>query len=119
RGDRLAVERELDGTRRGHGLAPREPLAPSLPRERSERGEGGERRGPGGGSFFPVGASKKSPPPLTPPRHSLREWGEGNPEAGACAKSAPGRAEGDRSENLTIIRRPRAAGRGRGAGGVQ
>jgi hypothetical protein len=26
---------------------------------------------------------EKSPPPLTPPRHSLREWGEGNPAASA------------------------------------
>jgi hypothetical protein len=29
------------------------------------------------------------PPPLTPPRHSLREWGEGNPAAGACYLFSP------------------------------
>jgi len=52
---------------------------------RSERGEGGERSEPGGGSFHylmgPACAEHKRPPPLTPPRHSLREWGEGNPDA--------------------------------------
>src|SRR5215471_15638917 len=41
-------------------------------------GEGGERSEPGGGSFFNLlGGScteHKHPPPLTPPRHSLREW---------------------------------------------
>ena len=33
-------------------------------------------------SFFvrTVRVSHKRPPPLTPPRHSLREWGEGNYE---------------------------------------
>src|SRR5262249_55638001 len=30
---RLAVERKADGTRRRHGLAPPEPLAPSLPQK--------------------------------------------------------------------------------------
>jgi hypothetical protein len=39
-----------------------------------------------GGSFFTLGAQKKRPPPLTPPHHSLREWGEGNPAACACSK---------------------------------
>jgi len=34
----------------------------------------------GGFSLFAhsAGAAHKRPPPLTPPRHSLREWGEGN-----------------------------------------
>src|SRR5690242_20554024 len=70
----------------------------SIPPPASEAsgGEGGERSEPGGGcssnqrsvignqtqieimitdswSLIPV-----RPPPLTPPRHSLREWGEGN-----------------------------------------
>ena len=61
----------------------------SLPRERSERGEGGERSEPGGGSFlFATDVRwRKRPPPLTPPHHSLREWGEGNPTACAQAQT--------------------------------
>jgi len=31
---------------------------------------------------------EESPPPLTPPRHSLHEWGEGNPAAGASPVEA-------------------------------
>src|ERR1051326_8580189 len=34
--------------------------------------------------------SSESPPPLTPPRHSLREWGEGNREV--CAYVATGKS---------------------------
>jgi Protein of unknown function (DUF2877) len=38
----------------------------------------------------PARAERKLPPPLTPPRHSLCEWGEGNLEAGACADAVNG-----------------------------
>ena len=34
-------------------------------------------------------ANEKRPLPLTPPRHSLREWGEGNPTALPCSKKLP------------------------------
>src|SRR5262249_40612319 len=52
----------------------------SLPRERRERGEGGERSEPGGGPFLRC-LVLKMPPPLTPPRRALRARGEGNREA--------------------------------------
>ena len=60
-------------------------LHPS-PRERSERRGGWRPRarlGGAGWGVFECDATKKRPPPLTPPRHSLREWGEGNREASA------------------------------------
>jgi hypothetical protein len=37
--------------------------------------------------LIPTRAQMKSPPPLTPPRHSLREWGEGNLETCASPHS--------------------------------
>src|SRR5262245_36575884 len=80
---------------------PVEPLAPSLP-PRAKRVVGrvaSEASRVGGPSCLlgPRGREQKRPPPLTPPRHSLREWGEGNPEI--CASPArlrgEGRGEGD------------------------
>jgi hypothetical protein len=61
------------------GESPSKTLAPSLPRERSERGEGGERSEPGGGTICSERASPPTPDP-SPPRFA---WGEGNPAAGA------------------------------------
>jgi L-cysteine S-thiosulfotransferase len=56
----------------------------SIPPPRAERARGGWRReaAPGGGSaeLF-ISKQNNHPPPLTPPHHSLREWGEGNPDA--------------------------------------
>ena len=48
----------------------------------------------GGLSLFagPARAEARRPPPLTPPRHSLREWGEGNPTA--CAGDLVGLGPG-------------------------
>jgi hypothetical protein len=62
------------------------------PASEASGGEGGERSEPGGGSLFISSAGfaeNKGPPPLTPSRHSLREWGEGNPEACACSDTSP------------------------------
>src|ERR1043166_2693828 len=62
-------------------------LFPS-PGERSERRGGGRAERAGGGGFLYLLDRRMEHKPVTPPRHSLREWGEGNREAGACPSAA-------------------------------
>ena len=73
-----------------------EPLAPSLP-PRAKRAAGrvasvASRVGGPSSYAQPACAEHKRPPPLTPPRHSLREGEEGN--LGACASGLIGLGPG-------------------------